>query len=121
MVKAPRSTALEDVSTTRTEDLVLSIDYINRNKSSGLRILNLLRMAHTLRQLFKAKLRDLVLENVVRIQRFVKPIIRKAKRAKGVYYVELKLDIAVAKKVEVFGDFQASRQWKVRLPCEKVG
>lgn len=51
----------------------------------------------------------------------MKPIIRKAKRAEGVYYVELKLDIAVAKKVEVFGDFQASRQWKVKLPCEKVG
>lgn len=67
MVKAPRSSAYEDMSTTRTEDLVLSLDFINRNKSAGLKILNLLRIAHTLRQLFKAKLRDLVLENVVRI------------------------------------------------------
>lgn len=41
-------------------------------------------------------------------------------RNKGVYFVELKLDIAVAKKVEVFGDFAASKQWKHKLLCEKV-
>lgn len=41
-------------------------------------------------------------------------------RNKGVIFVELKLDIPLAKKVEVFGDFAASKQWKNKLLCEKV-
>lgn len=41
-------------------------------------------------------------------------------KTKGLFYVELKLDIVIAKKVEVFGDFVASKNWKQKIACEKI-
>lgn len=58
--------------------------------------------------------------NVVKLQRFLMPILRKRLSKKGYVYADLCFEVNNAKKVQVFGEFSVSKPWQIKINCVQV-